>query len=222
MSWSICEHRLTTSPHRFPGSHPLFVASDGGSPGLRPVGFVDKLSGLSSVRFRTPIKHLCFWCVVANAQRVGLRLDAEVKEMSHAICEVPPIRIGPSIWGKKSLTFWCLNGVACPIERSEGMSRHILWPDPVPAIGGFDRWGKVMFSVTHKRSSNVAADSKIWLRLAPGDMVRASESRGFGLGKKAGQPLLIRWSQVRILYVLPGFCESSTCGETLQVLFYCP
>lgn len=42
----FCHDRLTTSPHRFPGSHPLSVASDGGAPRLRPVGFVDKLSGL--------------------------------------------------------------------------------------------------------------------------------------------------------------------------------
>lgn len=67
MKRSICEDRLTTSPHRFPGSHPLFVASDGGSPGLRPVGFVDKLSGLCGAWLRTPFQHFCLGCVVANA-----------------------------------------------------------------------------------------------------------------------------------------------------------
>lgn len=150
MNWSIREDRLPTSPHRFPGSHPLFVASDGGSPGLRPVGFVDKLSGLSSFRFRTLFKHLCFWRVVANSQCMGLCLDAEIEEMGHAICEGFPIRVGSSVRGKESLTFWRFDGVASPIERSESMSRDVLGPDPVPAIWGLDWWGKVMFLVVHK------------------------------------------------------------------------
>ena len=141
---------MTTSPHRFPGSHPLFVASDGGAPGLRPVGFVDKLGGLSSVRFRTPFKHLCFWCVVANSQRMGLCLDAEVKKMGHAISEGFPVSVGPTISVEKFFPFGCLDVVAGPIERGQGMPRHVLGSDPVPAIGCFDRRGKSKFWVTHK------------------------------------------------------------------------
>lgn len=79
-----------------------------------------------------------------------LGLDTQIEEVRHAIREGFPISVGSTISAEKSLPFGGLDVVAGPIERGESVSHHVLGPDPVPTVRGFDWRGKGMFLVTHK------------------------------------------------------------------------
>ena len=48
--------------------------------------------------------------------------------------------------------------------------------------------------------------------MAPSYVVRVPVSRGLGPEKEAELPLLIRWAQVRILYVLPLYEKPLSSG----------
>ena len=56
---------------------------------------------------------------------MGLGLDAQIKEVCHAISEGFPVSVGPTISVEKFFPFGCLDVVAGPIERGQGMPRHV-------------------------------------------------------------------------------------------------
>lgn len=101
------------------------------------------------MRLRAPFEHLDFLRIVPYPERMCFRFDAKVKEMGHAIGKGFPVGIGEAIGIDELLTPWCLDVVASPIERGQGVPRDVLGSDPIPAIGCSDRWSKSVFFVTH-------------------------------------------------------------------------